>query len=254
MSGSVRSCETAACSSEMVIARLEAAGGNATLGACDSREYVRRSDLSTPPLGDTECGSHSENQGLIKLATKRGGARAGAGRKAKGGRQRNGGGERWYCIQVQPRGELAVIHALTLKGFRVHCPLIRLDVGAVPAMRFPGYLFVEFDREGVAWRAIPTTERVVKLFSSSAETPSPLRRGYVEGLLAEAGASGFVDAVGDGPGDLDVGEEVRLLDGPLAGLVGRVATASTNWVEVKVGLFGRETPVWAARRGVERVG
>ena len=146
----MRSCETAACSSEMVIARLEAAGGNATLGACDSREYVRRSDLSTPPLGDTECGSHSENQGLIKLATKRGGARAGAGRKAKGGRQRNGGGERWYCIQVQPRGELAVIHALTLKGFRVHCPLIRLDVGAVPAMRFPGYLFVEFDREGGA--------------------------------------------------------------------------------------------------------
>lgn len=228
---------------------MGAAGGGEDF-SCDAAEMVGVDRACTPPCGDRECGSNSEIDGLIKLATKRGGARAGAGRKAKADRRRDGGGWRWYCIQVQPRGELAVIHALVVRGFGVHCPTIRLDAGAVPVMRFPGYLFVRFDRDGVAWRSIPAMERVVRLFSSSPEMPTPLRRGYVEGLIEEAGPEGFVDASGDGAGDLRVGTVVRLNDGLLGGCVGTVERCSARWVTVMVGFFGQTTPVTVARQSV----
>lgn len=230
----------------------EGAGRGDEISSCDAAK-IEGVDGGAPAHGQQECGSIPEFGGLFKPATKRGGARVGTGPKPKVAK-RVTGEARWYCVQTEPRQELQVIHGLTVRGFERHFPKIKLEVGALPVPRFPRYVFVRFDRAGEEWKCIPTMRGVARLFSATAEKPTPLRRGYVEGLLAEAGASGFVDAVGDGPGDLDVGEEVRLLDGPLAGLVGRVATASTNWVEVKVGLFGRETPVWAARRGVERVG
>lgn len=157
-------------------------------------------------------------------------------------------------MQTEPRQELQVIHGLTVLGFERHFPKIRLETGALPVPRFPRYLFVRFDRAGEAWKRIPTMRGVARLFSATADRPTPLRRGYVEALVAEAGERGFVDAAGDGPGDLDVGEEVRLLDGPLMGLVGCVVMASASWVTVEVGLFGGATRVVAARRGVEGVG
>lgn len=146
-----------------------------------------------------------------------------------------------------------MVHALKVKGFDVHCPLVRIEAGQVPALRFPGYLFVAFDRDDYAWRGIPTTRRVVRLFSVDAERPIPVRRGYVEGLIAEAGERGFVDAVGDEAGDLAVGATVRITDGPMQGFVGVVARSSRKIVEVMVTCFGRTAPAMMARGSVDRV-
>ena len=218
--------------------------------ACTFAEIESNESACAPdPIGQSECASHGENCGLIKLATKRGGYRPGAGRKTTTP-TRPAGGPRWYCVVTEPHHEPRVIHDLLDMGFDVHCAMVVEDDRLRCHFAYPGYVFVCFDVAQPAWGMIDERPRR-RLIVDAAGLPVPVRRGYVEGLLAAADGSGYIDARPDAAAGLSIGAAVRITDGPLAGLDGRVVHSAGKWIKVTATIFGRDTTVTLPRSAIE---
>ena len=77
-------------------------------------------------------------------------------------------------------------------------------------------------------------------FVGSGTTPVPLSQKEIDDLFGRMGASVTKHNI-----DLEVGEEVKIEDGPFKELEGKVAEVDDvrGKVKVLVNMFGRETPV-----------
>ncbi len=218
--------------------------------ACTFAEIESNESACAPdPIGQSECASHGENCGLIKLATKRGGYRPGAGRKPSIP-IRPAIGPRWYCATVACQHELLVLRDLHDLGFEAHCPLVVEDDQLIRRIAYPGYLFVRFDVTDPAWGKIDAPPRC-RLMAEADGTPTPVSRGYVEGLLAAADGSGYIDVRPDAASGLSIGAAVRITDGPLAGFDGRVVHSAGKWIKVTATIFGRDTTVTLPLSAIE---
>lgn len=205
--------------------------------------------------GHPECGSRGENSGLFKVATKHGGARRGSGPKPKPIiTPFCQTGPRWYCVQTKPGGELLVMMGLAQQEIIHHLPIVVTADKQVPMPLFPRYLFVQFDVGQDAWRGIPHTPGVTRLFSASAERPIPMRRGIVESWIERAAADGgVIDGRPVQAAPIDVGSEVRITAGPLADLVGLCRRSSVERVAVLLTVMGRSVEVDMPSDRVEKV-
>jgi transcriptional antiterminator NusG len=110
---------------------------------------------------------------------------------------------------------------------------------------FPGYLLVRCDLDDDSWYVIRNTPGVTGFVGQGAK-PSPLRRRDVETFLAVKNDE--VEAVtrrGKPKLEYEVGETVRVKEGPFADFSGEVVTIDENHLKVTVlvNIFGRETPV-----------
>lgn len=130
---------------------------------------------------------------------------------------------RWFAATIQPgRSELAELH-LARQGFKAFVPrretMVRSGRRMVPKVApfFPGYLFVAFDLDRTRWRAVNGTCGVRSLIMQG-ERPVPVPAGLVEGLMVMTGPDGLLDT----SGALAPGDQVRLLAGPFADLIGRL--------------------------------
>jgi len=158
-------------------------------------------------------------------------------------------GERWYVVQTLPcREARAQIH-LAAQGFRTFLPRYAKTVrharrlSTVSAPLFPRYLFVALDLGRHRWRSVNGTFGVAGLLMGD-EFPIPVQGGVVESLAASCGADGHV-ALADG---LAVGQAVRVLSGPFADMVGKLARLDGGArVQVLLQLLGGEVPVSVAR-------
>ena len=109
---------------------------------------------------------------------------------------------------------------------------------------FPGYLLVRCDLEDDSWRVVRNTPGVTG-FVGAGSKPTPLTRTDVETFL------GVKDEVeGAKPRtkprlEYDVGESVRVREGPFADFSGQIAEINEDQLKLKVlvNIFGRETPV-----------
>jgi len=130
---------------------------------------------------------------------------------------------RWYVVQSKPRKELFAGLNLENQGFQVFLPKIRKIVRharrsrRVEAALFPSYLFVALDLSWQRWRSVSGTFGVSH-FVTDGNRPLPAPRGLVEELIATADRTGVVDL----RPSLTCGDDVRLLDGPFAGQIGRL--------------------------------
>lgn len=210
------------------------------------------------PSWQLECVSHGEDQALFSKIgwggprANSGGARPGSGpkRKAKLLPSPGPSGPRWYCVATEPRLELRVIHHLHMMGFDLHCPLVREDARRVPELAFPGYVFVLLDIDDLRWIDI-NEPGFCHLLADQAGTPTPVRRGYVEGWIAAAGEVGYIDARPDAAPSLTIGARVRIIDGPFTGFTGTVFGTSGKWVKVVTAMFGRSTDTFLPRSAIE---
>ena len=100
---------------------------------------------------------------------------------------------------------------------------------------FPGYVLVQMIMTDETWYVVRNT-RGVTGFVGPGSKPIPLTQEEVETMGMECRSMRI---------DIALGEEVRILSGPLEDFVGRVEEIDTlhQTVRVVVSMFGRETPV-----------
>jgi len=160
----------------------------------------------------------------------------------------------WYAIYVQCRHEARVESALQHKGVEVFLPRVttlsrrwdrRLLIN-VPL--FPGYLFVRTDLDSYGYREILKAPGMVRLLGLKGG-PTPVPAETIDSVKA------IVDS--DQPlypwPYLKTGSLVRVLDGPLAGVVGVILgrQKKKRRLIVSVELFQRSVAVELDSEAVE---
>ena len=111
---------------------------------------------------------------------------------------------------------------------------------------FPGYLLVRAQLDDDAWYVIRNTPSVVN-FVGSGGKPSPLLRREVENFLQvkEEGAPATPSKRSKARLEYELGETIRVKEGPFADFSGEIVEINEDQLKVKVlvNIFGRETPV-----------
>ena len=107
---------------------------------------------------------------------------------------------------------------------------------------FPGYILVEMIMTDEAWFVVRNTPGVTGFIGSSGKgaKPTPLQPFEVENILHSMGMARM-----DTNAKLEVGEKVKIIDGPFVGMNGTIESidADNNIANVLVDLFGQETSV-----------
>ena len=153
--------------------------------------------------------------------------------------------DRWYVVHARPHAEKRANLHLREQGFATFLPLHQKTVRharkfrTIEAPFFPRYLFVQMDVGRDRWRSIHGTTGVSHLIMEG-DLPKPVPLGVVEGMTAAANPAGLMSGVPR----LSPGEAVRVVRGPLSGLVGRlVALDEKQRVKVLLDILGKETGV-----------
>jgi transcriptional antiterminator NusG len=110
---------------------------------------------------------------------------------------------------------------------------------------FPGYLLTRCDLDDDSWSVIRNTPGVTG-FVGPGTKPTPLSRREVESILQVKVEGGPEPAKKTRPRlEYEVGETVRVREGPFADFSGQIDEINEDQLKLKVlvNIFGRETPV-----------
>jgi transcriptional antiterminator NusG len=157
----------------------------------------------------------------------------------------------WACAQLQPQRERLALHCLGVAKYVTYLPRLRQHrvsrgrrIETTPAL-FPGYAFVLIELQWHQARWAPGVTRIVLDGAVPARVP--------EEVIAEIRSrerGGLVEL----PPRLKRGDPVRILRGPLAGLVGLYAGMKPRErVEVLLAILGGAQRVTLAADAVEAV-
>jgi transcriptional antiterminator NusG len=108
---------------------------------------------------------------------------------------------------------------------------------------FPGYLLVRCELDDDSWRVVRNTPGVTGFVGLGAK-PTPLSRKEVESIL-QVQPEGVEPKKTRHRPMFEVGESVRVREGPFADFSGQIAEINEDQMRLKVlvNIFGRETPV-----------
>ncbi|NQU82343.1 MAG: transcription termination/antitermination factor NusG [Parcubacteria group bacterium] len=163
-------------------------------------------------------------------------------------------GRNWYVLHTYPGEEEAVmrnlkqrIDSLSMddKIFNVLVPKekkIKIKNGkrkTIEERIYPGYVFVEMIVTDDSWYVARNTPRVTG-FIGAGTTPIPVSGKEVEILKKRIGVEAPQYKI-----DVDVGNLVKLTDGPFKDFEGKISEidAERGKLKVLVNIFGRDTPV-----------
>ncbi|HTV12304.1 MAG TPA: transcription termination/antitermination protein NusG [Acidimicrobiales bacterium] len=109
---------------------------------------------------------------------------------------------------------------------------------------FPGYLMVRMDLDDDSWYVVRNTPGVTGFVGLGAR-PTPLSRREVENILVTKNEGAGAPKKTRPRLDYEVGESVRVREGPFADFSGTIAEINEDQLKLKVlvNIFGRETPV-----------
>ena len=111
---------------------------------------------------------------------------------------------------------------------------------------FPGYLLVRLELDDDSWYVVRNTPGVTGFVGLGAR-PTPLSRREVENILQVKAEDGEGTAAKKSRPRLEyeLGESVRVREGPFADFSGTIAEINEDQLKLKVlvNIFGRETPV-----------
>jgi transcriptional antiterminator NusG len=165
--------------------------------------------------------------------------------------------KQWYVVHVYSGMEKSVLKAMlerieraSLQTFfgKILVPseeVVEIKGGqkSITERRiFPGYVLVEMDLTDETWHLVKSTPRVTGFLGGKGNRPAPISEKEVEKILSqmEEGVEKPRPKV-----LFEVGEMVRVKDGPFADFNGNVEDVNyeKSKVRVSVAIFGRSTPV-----------
>lgn len=105
---------------------------------------------------------------------------------------------------------------------------------------YPGYVLVDMILTEDSWYVVRNTPRVTGFVGPDATKPTPLSKEEIDSLLGRMGGEANTFNV-----DLEVGEVVKITDGPFKDYEGKVEEIDQEKGKVKVlvPIFGRDTAV-----------
>lgn len=114
---------------------------------------------------------------------------------------------------------------------------------------FPSYVIVEMILTDESWYLVRNTSGVTG-FVGTGGKPVPLMEHEVQKILKKMGESTFKGKI-----DYEIGQSVRVTDGPFENFVGSVEEIDMEKgkLKVKISMFGRETPIELDHNQVEEV-
>ncbi len=165
--------------------------------------------------------------------------------------------KRWYVVHAYSGFEKSVQRALveriTRSGLQEKFGQILVPVEEVVEMKngqksvterkfFPGYVLVEMDMEDDTWHLIKSTPKVTGFIGGTGTKPTPISAKEVEKIMSQ------IQEGVEKPRPkvlFEVGEYVRVKDGPFADFNGSVESVNyeKSRLHVSVTIFGRSTPV-----------
>ena len=158
---------------------------------------------------------------------------------------------KWYVIHTYSGYENKVASTLQTtvenRGLQDMIPDVRVPTEIVTEIRedgstkeverkvYPGYVFVKMVYTDETWYVVRNIRGCTGFVGPSSK-PVPLTESEVYKMGVE---SRVVEV------SYEVGDQVRIIDGPLEDFIGIVTELDTdsNYVKVTISMFGRETPV-----------
>ena len=173
---------------------------------------------------------------------------------------------RWYVVNVYSGSEKKVAESLreqaTLKKMEDKILEVFVPTENVVEIRkgtkvnaehkfFPGYILVKMELTDETWLVVKNTPRVSG-FLGSRNKPQPISDAEVQKIMnqVQEGLERPQTNV-----NFETGEQIRVIDGPFASVVGIVEDIDTekNRLKVSVSIFGRYTPVELEFSQVEKM-
>ena len=165
--------------------------------------------------------------------------------------------KRWYAVQAYSGYEKVVqkrlIDRVSQSGLTDDFGDILVPVEEVVEMKsgqrsiserrlYPGYVLVQMTMNDDSWHLVKSTPKVSSFIGGSAQKPTPIKDSEVETILQR------MDDSKVNPTQkltFEVGEAVRVIDGPFKDFAGTVEEINyeKSKLRVSVVIFGRSTPV-----------
>ena len=175
--------------------------------------------------------------------------------------------KRWYVVHAYSGMEKSVGRALQERveraGMQDKFGKILVPTEEVVEMKngqrtiterrfFPGYVLVEMEMTDDTWHLVKSTAKVTGFVGGSGNRPAPISEKEVEKIMAQ-----MQEGVEKPKPKVlfEVGEMVRVKDGPFTDFNGNVEEVNyeKSKVRVSVTIFGRATPVELEFGQVEKV-
>lgn len=153
----------------------------------------------------------------------------------------------WVVASTHPHKEQVALDNLQRQGFRAYCPRVRRRIRHARRLQqvlrplFPGYVFIRLDPETEQWRSIDSTLGIRNLVRFG-DRPGTIPSEFVAGLqVTEKEGAVAVPRARD---CYDVGEKVRMREGPFEGLIATVlAVAESERITVLMDMLCRSVRV-----------
>ena len=174
---------------------------------------------------------------------------------------------KWYVLHVYSGFENKVAEAINEKaakqGLESYIEEIMVPTEEVVEVKrgqrvnaerkfFPGYVLAKLHMNDNVWHLIKDTPKVSGFLGAGGNKPVPISNAEAERLMKQ-----MEEGVGSPRPSViyDIGEEVKVIDGPFASFNGIVEEIDEEKAKLKVSvsIFGRATPVELEYGQVEKV-